>query len=243
MKTGSNLTRALMIVAAFLVCFALSNQASAAPQVGDPGCTNCPQIVTNCECGQTSCQNCAPAPTVSECGCRKPGCLACLRSRLGSRRACQSCESDSGCTQCPKCEGDFCKLELDNSNIQKTCFKVEQKPVCIPPVRMPWMKCCPPGKSKTRLVSKLSTHTYECPNCSYKWTLQKAAQTEAPIVQPDQLEPTPANDTHLPQGSGATHTTAQRAPSAEYRVKLRDSKAASKVNVMPWMSSAPVVRK
>ena len=242
MKTGSNLTFALMIAAACLIATTFSNPVSAAPQCNDPGCTSCVQAV-NCGCGQASCQGCAPAPMVSECGCRKPGCLACLRSRRGSRKACQSCETDCGCTQCPKCEGDICKLELDNSKVKKTCFKVEQKPVCIPPIRFPWMKCCPPGTSKTRLVSKLSTHSYECPNCAYKWSVQKAEKAAAPAAQPSVLESTPVYDSYVPQGSG-TITPAQQVPSANYRVTPRNSTPTPPiVKKRPWMSSAPVVRK
>lgn len=122
------------------------------------------------------------------CDCQQPSCRKCrLRGRLAA--GCNSCGTDCGCVQCPKCEGDICKLELDKSKQTKTCFKTEQVPVCIPPVRMPWQDCCPPGTSKTRLVTKLKVHKYECPGCSYKWTLQKAEKAAA--AQPE-MAPAPA---------------------------------------------------
>ncbi len=114
----------------------------------------------------------AATTTMQQCGCGQNQCDGGCRF---SRRAKRSCKT---CVQCPQCDGEMCKLELDNSKVKKTCFKVEQKAVCIPPVRMPWMKCCPPGTSKTRTINVLKKHSYECPNCSYKWTLQE------PDIQP-----------------------------------------------------------
>jgi len=155
------------------------------------------------QCGDPACSTCvttAPAPTVvaSNCGqCEKASCSQC---RLRSLR-----RSKTDCNQCPKCEGDICKLELDNGKVKKTCFKTEQKAVCVPAVRLPWMKSCPPGSSKTRLVTKLSKHTYECPKCSYKWTLQKPEEAESGMAptpaQPQVFESTPVYDSYLPGSS------------------------------------------
>lgn len=139
------------------------------------------------------------------CDCQQPSCRKCrLRGRLAAGRmaaGCNSCGTDCGCVQCPKCEGDICKLELDKSKQTKTCFKTEQVPVCIPPVRMPWQDCCPPGTSKTRLVTKLKVHKYECPGCSYKWTLQKPEKATA-AAQPEMApNPTPrAAEPRQPEG-------------------------------------------
>ena len=81
------------------------------------------------------------------------------------------CQQGCGTVPCQKCEDDTCRLELDHTPKKKTCFKTEQVSICIPPVRFPWQKCCPPGTSKTKLVNKLKVHQFECPNCDYKWKL------------------------------------------------------------------------
>ena len=126
--------------------------------------------------------NSVAARTVTQCGCGSATCNGgcALGSRLRGKRACSSCNTACGCVQCPSCENEICKLELEKGKEKKTCFKVEQKSICIPPVRFPWQKCCPPGTSKTKLVNVLSKHSYECPSCSYKWTLQKPAELPTP---------------------------------------------------------------
>ncbi|MEL7496782.1 MAG: hypothetical protein AAFN77_04185 [Planctomycetota bacterium] len=126
----------------------------------------------------------APAPSMGSytigdmtdqsmaCDCGQPTCHRCrLRGRLGGAGGCSDCGTDCGCVECPRCDGDVCRLELDLSKKKKSCFKVEQETVCIPPVRFPW-QTCPPATSKTRLVTRLKVHTFECPNCAYKWKLQ-----------------------------------------------------------------------
>lgn len=133
------------------------------------------------------------------CDCQQPSCHRC---RLRSRRSagCDSCGTDCGSVQCPRCEGDVCKLELDKSKVKKTCFKVEQVPVCIPPVRFPWQECCPPGTAKTRLVNKLKVHKYECPGCSYKWTLQEPEKesTEPTEAKKDEPQQAPTKEGDVP---------------------------------------------
>lgn len=145
----------------------------------------------------------AATTAMQECGCGTATCSGgCRLARRPKARTCGSCNSQCGCVQCPQCDGEMCKLELDNSKVKKTCFKVEQKAVCIPPVRMPWMKCCPPGTSKTRTINVLKTHKYECPNCSYKWSLQEPKVTPmvtAPVAPTMAIPPAPANSVYEPQ--------------------------------------------
>lgn len=185
----------------------LAYAATANAQCDQPNCTSCAQpapapVVVDCACGQPSCVAVQPEVVVSDCGCSKPGCLKGrqpIRSRIQGCRLCQG-----GCSQPTKCEGDTCKLELDNSKVKKSCYKTEQKSVCVPPVRFPWQKCCPPGKSKTRLVTVLKKHSYECENCAYKWSVQKAEPAEAAKPEaggPQNTEPTPVYDSYVPQES------------------------------------------
>ena len=69
------------------------------------------------------------------------------------------------------------------------------------------MKSCPPGKSKTRLVTRLKTEKYKAPNCGYKWELDEpeaAEETEGvptPAQQPYIYESTPVYDSYLPEGT------------------------------------------
>jgi len=126
--------------------------------------------------GTTALVSHVTATTLQQCGCGNASCNGgCRLARRSS--TCGTCNTQCGCVQCPQCDGETCKLELDNSKVKKSCFKVEQKAVCIPPVRLPWKKCCPPGTSKTRTVNVLKVHKYECPNCSYKWKLQEPELT------------------------------------------------------------------
>ncbi len=145
----------------------------------------------------------AATTSMQECGCGQAKCNGGCRLALRAKRTCATCEAPSGCVQCPQCDGEMCKLELDNSKVKKTCFKVEQKAVCIPPVRMPWMKCCPPGTSKTRTINVLKKHSYECKNCSYKWTLQEPEvnpMPNAPVAPALSFPETPVhNSIYEPQ--------------------------------------------
>lgn len=122
--------------------------------------------------GTTALINNVAATTAVDCRCGKRLCDG--RCRLAGRKStCQSCDTQCGCGECRQCSCEFCKLELDISKVKKTCFKVEQKTICVPPVRLPWKKDCPPTTSKPKIVNVLKKHSYECPNCTCKWTLQK----------------------------------------------------------------------
>ena len=61
---------------------------------------------------------------------------------------------------------------------KKTCFKVEEKVICVPAVRMPWHKCNPPTTSKTKTIKVLKKESYESPACSYKWSIAKAGESK-----------------------------------------------------------------
>ncbi len=144
---------------------------------------------------------CEPTPVpvqTTDCGCRRAGCTGCKLN--GSR----SCKLFSCCPKKSECPGDTCTLELDKSKVSKTRFVTEQVPVCVPPIRLPWMKGCPPGKSKTRLVTKLKKEKYKAESCGYKWTLDKpeeAPEAPTPVQAPHSYEATPVYDSFLPPGT------------------------------------------
>lgn len=81
--------------------------------------------------------------------------------------ACQTCHA-APCA-CKPQDCDHCRLKVKKVKETKKCFEIEQKEVCVPPVRFPWEKCCPPTRSKFRTVNTLKTKKYECDVCEYKW--------------------------------------------------------------------------
>ena len=147
------------------------------PISGDCGCQPTSAPVTACGC------EAAPAPTGCGCQSKSGGC---------------GCKLFSCCSKNQGCPGDTCTLELDKSKVSKTRFKTEQVSVCVPPVRLPWMKC-PPGKSKTRVITKLKKEKYKADSCGYKWKLDEPKEAEAPTpAQPQFYESTPVYDSYIP---------------------------------------------
>ena len=84
-----------------------------------------------------------------------------------------------GCKSCrkkavsPQCDCQFCELEVKKGEAEKTRYKIEQKEVCVPAVRLPWKKGCPPKRSKVRTVNVLKKEKYKIPKCEYKWKVHE----------------------------------------------------------------------
>ena len=142
--------------------------------------------VQSCDCNQGSCSKCRTVRERPACGCRRRGC-------------------QGGCGVAPvatqkfqSCEGDFCKLSIKKGKEKKKCFKTEQETICIPAVRLPWQDCCPPSKSRTRLVTRLKTDKQEVDSCSYKWKVEETNDCgcEAPTeAMPHKAMPAEAKPT------------------------------------------------
>lgn len=93
----------------------------------------------------------------------------------------------TGCQLCcPACD-HVCKLNVDEVEVEKKCFEVETKVICIPRVVFPWQKkSCGPCDScdgngcstcvhncaKTRKVKLLKSKKYTCPACEYTWSAE-----------------------------------------------------------------------
>ena len=125
--------------------------------VGSGYCLPAP-VIQACDCNQQSCSKCRPQRRA--CGCKQRGCQG-------------GCRVPAVTPGFQSCEGDFCKLSVKKGKEKKTCFKSEQETICIPAVRLPWQDCCPPSKSRTRLVTRLKTHKEEVESCSYKWEVEE----------------------------------------------------------------------
>ena len=112
-----------------------------------------------------------PAPvytaSASSCGCS-----------TGCKTGCTSCRKKK--KSCPKCDCQFCELEVKKGEVEKTSFYAEQKEVCVPAVRLPWKKCCPPKRSKVRTVNVLKKKKYKCPQCEYKWSVHEPEDFKKP---------------------------------------------------------------
>lgn len=123
------------------------------------------------------------APSIVECGCGDANCGV---KRIGLRK--------SSRMACPECDCEVCTLEVKSVKEKKTCFKVEEKVICVPAVRMPWDKCNPPTTSKAKTVKVLKKESYECPASSYKWTVAKTAEpTTTTTKTTTVVEPATAN--------------------------------------------------
>lgn len=157
---------------------------SAFAQINRCGCglRHCRTCAVPCDCGQADCTSCA-TEVVEDCGCGKIGCSGCLRRRRPLRH-------------CPQCNAEICISESETTKVKKSCWKTEQKVICIPKVRFPWQKCDGPLCGKTKTVTLLKKHSYECEACKYKW---KLVEPEAPQVPVDQAVPTPASSAQQSQ--------------------------------------------
>lgn len=75
-----------------------------------------------------------------------------------------------GSCLCRQCGQPACVLRVEPGKVKKSCWRVENKQVCIPSVRLPWMKCGP-RCGRVRTVRVLKQHDYECDSCDYLWKI------------------------------------------------------------------------
>ena len=130
------------------------------------GCTSCNAAQSPVVYHQPAPVYTAAAPSCGCSSCARGGCTSCLKKKK----------------TCPSCDCPYCELEVKKGEVEKSSYKTEQKEVCIPAVRLPWKKNCPPKRSKVRTVNVLKKHKYKCPKCEYKWS----------VHEPEDFEPTPA---------------------------------------------------
>ena len=175
--------------------------------------------------------SCMPAPVIQACDCRQESCTKCRPRRRACR--CKQAGCQGGCEVVPavtpgfqSCEGDFCKLSIKKGKEKKSCFKTEQETICIPAVRLPWQDCCPPSKSRTRLVTRLKTEKQEVESCSYKWEVEETNDCGCGA-------PTNAMSAKAEQTQQTIEGSVEAEPVAEPPAKPKVSKEAFEENVVP----------
>jgi len=112
---------------------------------------------------------------------------------------------ETGCACCPVCD-HVCKLDVEETEVKRTCFKIETKVVCIPRVVFPWQKAkkaacascdscdgrgcqvCVHNGARVRKVCVAKPDSYKCPACKYTWSAEKkdtcagcAAMVDEPV--------------------------------------------------------------
>ncbi len=113
------------------------------------------------------------------------GVAGCATCEAAPAATCASCAPAARVACAPKCECQFCTLKVKKVEADTSCFELEQKEVCVPAVRLPWMKCCPPKRSRVRTVNVLKTKKGKKDICEYKWSVH---EPEEP-AQPEYADP------------------------------------------------------
>ena len=99
-----------------------------------------------------------------------------------SQHHCQSCQS----CQTPVASSQeaclYCELKTKRVETEKFGYRVEQKEVCVPAVRFPWMKCNPPKRSRVRTVNVLTKQNVKHERHQYDWSVHEPGQDEDAIA-------------------------------------------------------------
>ena len=70
---------------------------------------------------------------------------------------------------CPGCGKVVCVATCEPHAVDKYCYVVDRKHICIPRFRWPWQMCCRPKCSQVRTVNVLRKVDYECEHCGWVW--------------------------------------------------------------------------
>ena len=73
------------------------------------------------------------------------------------------------CSQCPQCGEKVCKVRWEPTTVDKHCYEVECKDVCIPRFRWPWQMCCDPKCGRVKTVNVMKKVDYTCKSCGCVW--------------------------------------------------------------------------
>lgn len=91
----------------------------------------------------------------------------------GCTSSCDTCSDPCGTVCCPSCDC-VCELKAETVDVDKHCWKIDCKTICVPRFVFPWKKsCCDPcahNGAWTREINVLKKHKYTCPDCKYSWS-------------------------------------------------------------------------
>ena len=104
---------------------------------------------------------------------------------------CGQADCVEACQSCPQCHNDDCCLQIKKVCEENSCYKTEQKVVCVPKIQWPWEKDCPPIRSQSRTVNVLKKHIYKCERCAYEWSPNEPGAGERDITSPADIVPQP----------------------------------------------------
>lgn len=147
--------------------------------------------------------------------------------------AVHGCQSCSSCLSCrsgkptTQCDCQYCELKTKEIEVEKKRFVIEQKEVCIPEVRLPWKRCCPPKKSRVRTVNVLKSEKYKGKTCEYKWSVHEPEE----YMEPEPAESMPVHQSEQTVSQEATSIYPD--PSAETTGVLELSDPAKALEAVP----------
>lgn len=89
---------------------------------------------------------------------------------FGKPAGCGEAVATGCCTApCPACSP---KTEM--VKVTRTCFKPKRVPICVPPIKFPWMKCNEFGTPRIRCVNRFDKEEIDCgEKCVIVWELNE----------------------------------------------------------------------
>ena len=77
------------------------------------------------------------------------------------------------CTCCPDCNKKVCVATPEETTVDRHCYEVKCKEICIPKFQLPWAKtnCCRPKCGRVRTIHVLIKVDYECKACGCTWEI------------------------------------------------------------------------
>ncbi|MCA9267220.1 MAG: hypothetical protein KDA41_02055 [Planctomycetales bacterium] len=102
---------------------------------------------------------------------------------------------------------EHCTPVVQSKTVEKHCWEVRCKEVCIPAVTFPWEVghgkkgegvCCWGGRcGKVRTVHHLWQHKYKCEECKCEWNVDGGKCGKAPLTEADAVvDPMEADGLH-----------------------------------------------
>lgn len=106
-----------------------------------------------------------------------------------------------------------CRPTHEEEDVEKSCYDVECRHICIPPIRFPWEKCCEPKCAKIKAVHVLTKRTWDCKKCVTNWNVDELGclpgpcdapacerADQAPVVSPPPPPAPPASNAQAERG-------------------------------------------